>query len=193
MSFDLGKQYRKCWDLIKESRRFIYFIVGIFVLSALVGFFVPAPDALSEQLLELIRQLMEKTVGMSAGQLVSFIFFNNLLSSIYAIALGIVLGIFPVLASVANGYLLGFVGRMAVGEGGLLVLWRILPHGIFELPAVFISFGLGMKLGSFVWKKKKFETLKKYISEVLRVLILVVVPLLVVAAAIEGVLIAFAG
>jgi stage II sporulation protein M len=99
---------------------------------------------------------------MSRGELISFIFLNNLQSSFFGMVFGIALGIFSMITSVLNGYLLGFVSSKAVYEGGILVLWRLFPHGIFELPALFLSTGLGLKLGlpfiyryfKYYWKKQ---------------------------------------
>ena len=104
-NFNLKEEYKKSWNYIKESRNFIYIIIGIFFVFALIGFFIPASDVLKEQILKLIQGLIEEIQGMSQGELINFI-------------------------------------------EGILVLWRLLPHGIFELPAIFISLGLGLKLGT---------------------------------------------
>ncbi len=191
--FSLKKQYRKSWDYIKESKNFIYIIVGFFLIFALIGFFVPAPEALSEQIMKLIQQLLEQTKGMSNGELIKFIFFNNLKSSFFGFLFGLVLGIFPVIGAITNGYLLGFVATMATQTESIWVLARILPHGIFELPAVFISFGLGLRFGMFIFKKNKIKTLKETFWNSLRVFLLVVLPLLIIAAIIEATLISISG
>lgn len=68
-------------------------------------------------------------------------------SSFLGVILGLVLGIFPIIFAIVNGYVLGFVASITVESEGLFVLWRLLPHGIFELPAIFISLGLGLKFG----------------------------------------------
>ena len=97
------------------------------------------------------------------------------------------------LFAILNGYLVGFVASMAVGSGGVIVLWRILPHGIFELPAVFISLGLGLKFGTFIFQKKILESFRRFLWNSLRVFLLIVLPLLIIAAIIEGCLIFIAG
>ena len=102
---------------------------------------------------------------------------------------GILFGIYPLFATIANGFILGFVASISVSEVGFLVLWRILPHGIFELPAIFISFGLGLKIGSFIFQKKKFKSLKNYSLNSLKVFVFIIIPLLIIAAVIEGALI----
>ncbi|MFC1682506.1 stage II sporulation protein M [Nanoarchaeota archaeon] len=186
---NIKKQYKKAFTFIKKSKNFIYTIIAIFCAFTLIGFFIPIPDQLSNQILELLRQILEQTKDMTSKQLTSFIFFNNLKSSIFGMILGIFFGIFPIFASLVNGYLLGFVASLSVKSEGVLSLWRILPHGIFELPAVFISLGLGLKIGSFIFQKQKIKSLKHFLTNSLRVFLLIVIPLLIIAAIIEGILI----
>ena len=185
-NFSLKTEYRDSWDYIKVSRNFIYIIIGVFLIFGLIGFFIPAPDFLMEQILDFVRELLEKTQGMSQMELIQFIFFNNLKSSFFGMIFGIALGIFPLFSSIINGYILGFVASMTVEGEGLSVLWRLLPHGIFELPAVFISLGLGLKLGTFVFYEKKLETFKEFFWSSLRVFLFIVIPLLILAGIIEG-------
>ena len=187
--FNLKREYKDSWSYIKESRNFIYSILGIFFGFTLIGFFVPASEEITKIILEFIEQLLEQTKNMSQWELIKFIFLNNLQSSFFGLIFGIALGIFPVFVAVANGYVLGFVGAMSVEAEGIFVLWRIIPHGIFELPAIFISLGLGLKLGSFIFKKEKGKFFRKYFWNSLRVFLFVVVPLLIIAAIIEGIFI----
>ncbi len=193
MKFNLKKQYELCWDYLKECKIQIYSIIGIFVLFALIGFFVPASAEITEQIMSFIQELIAQTEGMSQAELVGFIFFNNLQSSFIGFLFGFALGIFPVIAAVANGYLLGFVGAIAVEADGFLTLFRLLPHGIFELPAIFISLGMGMKFGSFVFQKNKSKSFRDFFWNGLRVFLYVVVPLLIIAGIIEGSLIFLSG
>jgi stage II sporulation protein M len=89
--------------------------------------------------------------------------------------------------AIVNGYLIGFVANMVVSQEGVLVLWRLLPHGIFELPAIFISIGLGIWLGMGVFYDVK--TLKHRLVSGLKVFLALILPLLVIAAIVEGILI----
>jgi stage II sporulation protein M len=162
------ENYRKSWEYIKESKNFIYITLIIFLLFAFIGAFVPVPELLAEQILEFIEELLRKTAGMSQGELISFIFLNNLQSSFFGMIFGIALGIFSVITSILNGYLLGFVSSRAVYEEGIFILWRLLPHGIFELPALLLSTGLGLKLGfPFIYKYFKYYWKRKNIFALL--------------------------
>ena len=188
-SFNLLKEYKKSWEYIKESKKFIYLIVGIFLLFFLIGFFIPTPQFFYDEIIKFIRELLTKTQDMSQLDLIGFIIYNNVQSTFFAIIFGVFFGIFPLINAVANGYVLGFVSSISVNNGGLSRLLELLPHGIFELPAVFISLGLGLKTGMFIFKEEKIKTLKNYFGNSLRVFLLIVIPLLIIAGIIEGILI----
>jgi len=183
----LAENYKNCWNYLKETKNLIFIIVGVFFIFVLIGFFVPVPSEISGQLMKYIQKIVEQTSGLSPAGLITFIFFNNVRSSLFGWIFGILLGIFPVFVSVFNGYLLGYVSKLGVAQEGFLVLWKLLPHGIFELPAVFISLGMGMKFGQVLISNKK--KLKENFLNALRVFISIVVPLLIIAAIIEGTLI----
>ncbi len=191
--FSIKTEYAESWRYIKKSRNFIYAIAILFVLFVFLGFVIPAPEAIMQKLLELIEGLLAKTKGMSGIQITSFIFFNNIQSSFFGMIFGIVFGIFSVFTTIINGYLLGFVAYETVKVEGVFILWRLLPHGIFEIPALILSMALGLKLGTFAFKKEKVKSFRDYFWNSLRVFIFVVIPLLLVAAIIEGILISIVG
>ncbi len=183
-----SKNYSLCWKFLNESRWYIVFAVGIFSLMFLVGFIYPM--FFREQIFNFIAEIIKTLEGKSVIELIGFIFFNNLKASFMAIILGITFGIFPLIMGITNGYLLGFVARESAMKEGLLVMWQLLPHGIFELPAIIFSIGIGLKIGmSIVNKKSKKGKLKYNIMEGLRFFVFVVFPLLLIAGIIEGVLI----
>ena len=189
----LRENYKESLDYVRVSKNFIYSVIIIFLFFFFIGFFIKAPGILEERILEFIKELLKKTADMSQPELTRFIFFNNLQSSFMGMLFGIVLGIFPVLTMLANGYLLGFIAEKTVGKEGIFILWRLFPHGIFELPALFISLGLGLKLGTFVFKKNKLKVLSTYLLKSIKVFFFIVIPLLIIAAIIEAALIFFLG
>jgi len=183
------KNYIESWEYVKESKKFIYAVFFIFLFSSIIGFFFPAPNAVIEQILKFIEELLAKTGGMNQFELINFILLNNLQSSFTSMIFGVLLGIFPLMAVIVNGYILGFVSAMSVKSEGVFILWRLIPHGIFELPAVFISMGLGLKLGTFILQKDRIESLKRYLWKSIIVFLFIILPLLILAAIIEGSLI----
>ncbi|MBS3085261.1 stage II sporulation protein M [Candidatus Pacearchaeota archaeon] len=185
--------YIKSWVYLKESKDFFYLIIGIFFFFVLFAFLLPPPKEISDLILNFLKELIEETKGMNAPELAQFIFVNNIQTSFLGMFFGILFGIYPVIVAVFNGYVVGFVSLIAVNEGGFSVLWQFLPHGIFELPAVFISLGMGTKLGTFVFAKHKKRAFLNYFSNSIRVFLFVVLPLLIIAAIIESSFISYLG
>jgi stage II sporulation protein M len=188
--FSLKEQYSQSWNYIRSSRNFIYSVIILFFVFALIGFFVPAPEEFSKIILEYLKEILGETEGLSQVGLIKFIFLNNIQSSFAGMIFGFLFGIFPLIATVFNGYVVGFVSSIAVEQGGIITLLDLLPHGIFELPAIFISLGLGLKFGTFLFQKNIKKSFNNFFIESMRVFVFVILPLLIIAAVIEGSLIA---
>ncbi len=140
----LKSQFNDAKNYIKQTRNYIYFSILIFLIGTLIGvIFLEDLSFLNE----IIRQLLQQTENMNAPELIFFILQNNLQTAFLSTLLGIFVGIFPIFNSFANGVILGYVGALVVSVAGISSLWRLVPHGIFELPAIFIALGLGIKLG----------------------------------------------
>ena len=76
-NFSLKREYQKSWNYLKDSKKFIWIVIWIFLAFTLIGFFMPPPEYLSQKILEFIKEILLKTEGMSQSQLISFIFLNN--------------------------------------------------------------------------------------------------------------------
>ena len=189
----ISEGFFKSLGFVRQNSGYIYLVSCLFLFFGLIGFLFPI--FFKEEIVNIIKELVEKTEGLNAFELTRFIFINNTLSSFFAIILGIMFGIFSIFTIVVNGYIVGFVSSFAVAEEGVSVLWRLLPHGIFEIPAIMISVGLGLKLGLFLFisKNKTWKEYKKWIIDSFRTFVFIVVPLLVIAGIIEGILIVFLG
>ncbi len=146
MEKNILKNFKKGFSLLNRISNEIYFSIGIFFLFFLLGFFIKIPSSYEEIILNYLRQLFEKIANFSFFELTSYIFLNNLWSSFVAAFSGIIFGVFSFVALVSNGFLLGFVSEKSFSQEGIFVLWKILPHGVFELPAIFISIGIGLNL-----------------------------------------------
>ncbi len=181
------KPYKSCFDYIKESRDYVYLILGFFIFGAVLG--AVFSDYLAVILKKILLELVERTRNLSALDLTFFIFNNNVSSSLFGLLFGIFLGIFPIFTALLNGIVLGFVLSLSWRISGVADFWRILPHGIFELTAVFISLGLGIKLGMFLFSKDIKKEFRKRFYESIKVFLLIVIPLLLLAAIIEAILI----
>jgi len=185
--------YSKCWKFLLESRWYVVSIVALFALTILIGFIFPV--FFRQEIFDFIAKMIAELEGKSTFEIITFIFFNNMKASFMSIVLGVTFGIFPLVATVMNGYLIGFVSRHVVEQEGLFALWRLLPHGVFELPAIIFSIGIGLKIGISCWPLaiRGKGKLKYTLKEGLRFFVFVVFPLLLVAGIIEGVLIGLMG
>ena len=183
----IKEQYKLSWNYIVNSKRYIYFIVTLFIIFLLIGYFMPV--FFVDEIIELVSKIVNETEGMKFFELFIFIFHNNLKTSLISIIAGIAFGLFDIFNTIVNSYVIGFVGRAASEKIGAGVLFRLVPHGIFELPSFILSLGLGLRLGLHLFFRKKDETFWKNLENVLRVFIFVILPLLLIAAFIETMLI----
>jgi len=181
--------YRESFSFVKESKKYIFIVLTIFLLFLIIGYFsrlTPEMDVLIKERLKEIAMLFE---GLNLPQTIWMIFSNNIYVSFLSLFLGVLFGIFPIITSFSNGFIIGYVIQKAVAIDGIITIWKLFPHGIFELPAVIISMGIGLRLGStliFKIKKLRSECLKT-----LFVFLLIITPLLIIAAIIEGCLVFF--
>ncbi|MBT7706336.1 stage II sporulation protein M [archaeon] len=169
---------------IKTSKNCIYFGISVFVITILIGYFFPI--FFTEEILEVLKSLALAFEGLTTFQIIIKILFNNSMVTLLTIIMGIIFGILPLWTTIQNGYIIGFIINKVIESEGPLVLWRLLPHGIFELPAIFISIGLGLKIGEKVIKR---DNPGLFLLDSLRVFLLIILPLLIIAAIIEGLLI----
>ena len=182
----MKEQFEKAFNYLGESRNYIYAIALIFVCGLFIGF---AYSDSFKFLDDFIKQLVSQINGLNLMDTILFIFRNNMTSAFFGLFLGVALGIFPLMNVISNGIILGYVMKGIWIDSGISNFWRILPHGIFELPAVFISLALGLKLGMFVFSKNPGKEFLSRLKNSFIIFVVVVLPLLLVAAIIEGILI----
>ncbi|MEI7719395.1 MAG: stage II sporulation protein M [archaeon] len=185
----LREFYKESFSFIKDSKKYIYSILIIFILFLIVGYFASIPLELESLLKEKLKEIALLFQGLNLPATIWMIFSNNLYVSFLSMILGILFGFFPLITSMSNGFIIGYVMHKAVSLEGILTLWKLFPHGIFELPAVIISMGIGLRLGMTLLFKTKL--LKKESLRSLFVFLLIIIPLLVIAAIIEGCLVLF--
>lgn len=171
---------------LKESKNYIWFILGLFFVGSLIGFFFSSYFTFLD---EMLRELILQTQDLKGIDMIIFIFNNNIKSAFFGMVFGVLLGIVPLINSLFNGLVLGYVMNLVWAVSGFSDFWRILPHGVFELPAIFIALGTGLRLGFFVFSKDRKKELIRRFKGTLGVFFVFVLPLLVIAAIIEGLLI----
>jgi len=120
---------------------------------------------------------------------VIFIFIKNASALVLSFIFSPLLCLAPILSLTINGWLLAFISSMAVQEKSLgFVLAGLLPHGIFELPALIIGQAAALSFGTMamlaLFQKGKRKSLLPNLKYNLRYLLLALC-LLLPAAIIE--------
>lgn len=138
--------------------------------------------------IEVFRRAFGDLKEVDPFQLMFFIFFNNSIKSLMVIVLGPLFGIVPLFFTIMNGGILGLaMNRVIESKGLAFALAAILPHGIFEIPAILASSAIGFRLA---WEilKKIFSSgnILRELRRGLRFFLFRIAPLLLVAAFVEA-------
>jgi len=175
--------FKMALETLKVSRNFIFLSVLIYCASAVGGWIYAGELSFLKLQFE---ELVQKFEGLGPAAFVARIFIHNLIASYLAMCFIVLLGLIPVVLAAFNGLLLGwFAGWMENVTWAQLAVF-LLPHGIFEWPAMFMAFGVGMwrGLGNYFspdnlswFQRWKMANCAYFIF---------VVPLLFIAAIIEG-------
>jgi stage II sporulation protein M len=146
--------YREQWLFFNRFlRKYFLLALTVFLVFSVAGFvfYAARPERAGRD----VKALAERLAGglppdASPGWLFLHLFWNNFRAAALGAALGIIPFLFlPMIGAAANGTALGLVAAFAgqaesLGAGKLAA--GILPHGILELPAVWLAEALGIFL-----------------------------------------------
>ncbi len=169
-----------------SARKYVYLAVAIFVIGTAIG--LAEPERFKPALSVFKKEIGGRFEDKNALITILLIFAQNFLASFISAFLGVLLGFIPALSAISNGILVGVVISVTVGSDQPARLLFLVPHGMFELPAVMIAWGLGIWHGAWIFRKDKSETLKNRRLKVSLAFFRYSVPLLIIAAVIEGLL-----
>ncbi len=130
--------------------------------------------------------LVEQFEGLGAWEFILRIFIHNLIASYLAMCFVVFFGSIPLALAVFNGLMLGWFIDWMDHFSSLDLLIMLGPHGVFELPAMFIAFGVGMWRGVGFRLGQEHPGWLERLKRVHCVFAVFVVPLLFVAAVLEG-------
>jgi len=158
------------------------FVIGLMV----VDHFPQMADTFEESLGGFVKVFR----GLPKGRLAAAIFLNNTIKTLLAILLGTLFGLLPAFFLVVNGAALGAVLSMSTRSRGLWVsLLSVVPHGVIELPAVFLGTAIGIMMGMMIMRKLTAKSDAKIGGELghaMKFFVTLIVPLLFVAALVEA-------
>jgi uncharacterized membrane protein SpoIIM required for sporulation len=190
--------YRQTYPRIfRDNLKLINIAFLIFVVGGLAGMLlaITRPDYLrlfiNPQMMETIerhKMWTDSVVSVSPAAS-SFIMTNNMSVSFMAFAMGITAGAGTVFSMFFNGLQIGAIGVACWLNDMSLSLWSfVAPHGVLELPAIFIAGGAGLRIAQgmlFPGLLSRQDSLAKAGGEAVR-LLMGTVPILIVAGSIEG-------
>ena len=183
--------------LFRQTWKYTALAFMLFLAGSLAGFFASLADPslqrffLGPEMSATIdrRQMWTHSVLTIKPLASSAIMTNNLSVSFTLFAAGILGGLGTVYLLAMNGVLLGVIGAACWQAGMSLQLWSfVAPHGVLELPAVFIAGAGGLVLARgllFPGELPRRESLTYYGGQGVR-LALGIIPILVVAGMLEG-------
>jgi stage II sporulation protein M len=168
-----------------------WIVIAIALFGIGIAFGLTDPLNLASLLSDELASL-EKLGGILAPftfTMFIFVFLKNVITLLFSFIFSPILAIIPVVTLLLNGWIVGLVSTVVTEQKSLgFVLAGILPHGVIELPALFIgeaaalSFGITAVIALF--KKEKRELFLPSLKQNLRYLTLAVA-LMLPAAAIE--------
>jgi uncharacterized membrane protein SpoIIM required for sporulation len=182
--------------VFRETLPQILLTVVIFAIGMLAGWVVTLHDPgfahrmLGSEMIDTIerRQMWTHSVVAVKPLAASSITTNNLTVSFTMFALGIT-AVGTIWLALFNGLLMGVVGAATWRAGMALALWSfVAPHGVLELPAIFIAGGAGLEVARglfFPGMLPRRESLARAGARASR-LLLGTIPLLLIAGTIEG-------
>lgn len=192
------KFYRETFPRIfHETLPYTITATAIFFATALAGLTVALVDPgfqryfLGTAMMDTIekRQMWTHSIVGIKPLASSAIMTNNLSVTFTTFAMGITAGIGTVWMLAYNGLLLGvvFAACWRAGMAGQLTSF-VAPHGVLELPAIFISGGAGLLLAKGLLFPGTLPRRASLVREGARAvrLVLGIIPMLIVAGTIEG-------
>lgn len=182
---------------VRAHARHCLLAAALFWAGAIVGALLTSHDPefsgklLGPEMIETIRrhEMWTHSIVAIKPYASSAIMTNNMSVAFTTFALGITAGLGTIYMLLFNGLLIGVVGMACGVEGMSLQLWSfIAPHGVLELPAIFIAGGAGLRLAQGVlfpgtWPRR--DAIARAGREAVT-LVLGCIPILVVAGVIEA-------
>lgn len=191
----LKKQHCALWQFYRETfGEALLMTAAAFLIICLLGFGVSLFNkSIPEFVVNYFSQMIQNSNIITDEGAIRFgaLLANNLRAAVFSVLYGFIPFIYlTALAVGMNALILGVLAAYYVSNGTSLLIYfaGVLPHGVFELSALLITFALGLllcrRITQYVRKNTK-GMMKPLLCNIARSFVMHVVPLLVVAAAVE--------
>jgi stage II sporulation protein M len=169
----------------KFIKPYIYFVCSLFLISLSIGYLTPFQY--QQEIAKKILTYFSPWQSFTQLQIFVKIFLINYISTLLTLLLGLLFGLGPVICLIINGYTIGnFISFASSNVSIYKIGLAIIPHGIFEVPAVLIASSYGLWWGVKNYRKFRYKDsfqddfslpIKRYIN--------IVTPLLLIGAFVE--------
>lgn len=193
------KQYAKSFAFLREKVLRVFLVcVLVFLALSVAAYYVllQYPDTAVTVYQEFSQMVDSSDILDDSGNIRAMgLFFHNAQSAGISAIYGMVPFVFlPVLSLVMNGAVIGGVlAVLRIGSAVSIVrtvVFGLLPHGIFELPAILLAMAMGIYLckniTGLILKKPWADRFEVSLEHMARVYCTVILPLLFVAGLIEA-------
>lgn len=196
----MKKIYQDQWLLFKQS--YLKYFIGLFLFFIVAGFlayyYMQNNQGLLDELMRQIYEMFEETdllnEDLSSLSLAIGLFVNNTRASFLIAATGFIPIFLPTLGILFfNGAIIGVLFaymNVKAAEVSIFSMFvsGILPHGIFEIPAVILSGAIAFYVTFGIYRRFNDSrySFRDCVMNAAKTFLFVVVPLLVVAAFVES-------
>lgn len=200
----MNRVYKQEWHNFRALyARFFFWVLGIGIGLSIISYFllVQQPQVAIEMMKQVGEQLMEQVESLGGSlegsntEIFLFILKNNLYVSMIIFLIGFIpIVILPLFMSIATFLSVGIMlaGIEVAGQSSVKALvTSILPHGIIEILGLVlvtsISMYMSLQIAKKLFSSQRAEiSIGKVIGESVKSFVLLVVPMIVIAALIEG-------
>jgi uncharacterized membrane protein SpoIIM required for sporulation len=168
---------------ISQARNCIFVAIVLYCCAIFVGWIYADNFSFLE---EQIKKLAAQFAGKDAITFIFKIFLHNLIATYVAMCLLVFFGTVPATIAILNGLILGWLLANPVGMPEVNMFVVLIPHGIFEWPAMLIACGIGIWRGVGYRFSEDPGTWKERWQTANKVFFTITLPLLLIAAIIEG-------
>jgi uncharacterized membrane protein SpoIIM required for sporulation len=183
--------------VFRQHWRYVQIALLVFAVSAAVGAALTYQDPdfklsiIGPQMVQTIekREMWTHSIVGIKPLASSAIMTNNISVGFMTFAFGITGGLGTIYMMLFNGLMLGVIGMACHQSGMSLQLWSfVAPHGVLELPAIFLAGGAGLRIAKgllFPGYLPRRESLTRAGTDAVQ-LLLGTVPMLIIAGTIEA-------
>jgi stage II sporulation protein M len=132
-------------------KSWIFIAICLLGIGMALGLAMPTdiPSLIAEDLV-VLRELSTILIPFQISTAI-FIFLKNVSALLLSFIFSPILGLLPILALIVNGWLLSFISVVVLQEESVaFLLAGLLPHGIFEIPALIMGEAAALSSGTLI-------------------------------------------